>query len=200
MMPHDSPSMYEALPGPIRATLDVTSRVSRLVCGEGHTVCTRPQSSQRQKGLDRKAPSTHDPEPSSAGSAYCNAAIQCGGREEPVVPRHLLCSNAGGRLAVSGDGRVSEPSAVAWHFVRDLQRHRLRADDRHAVAVTGNSWAAVLQLLETAAAGDRSLSHAYSQELTISATAHLALSFLTLFRRRSESGGDQQDERKFCPP
>ena len=33
-------------------------------------------------------------------------------------------------------------------------------------------------------------------ELTISATAHLALSFLNV----SESGGDQQDERKFCPP
>jgi len=27
---------------------------------EGHTVCTRPQSSPRQKVLDRKAPSTHD--------------------------------------------------------------------------------------------------------------------------------------------
>jgi hypothetical protein len=38
MMPHDSPSMYEALPGPIRATLDATSRVSRLICGGGHTV------------------------------------------------------------------------------------------------------------------------------------------------------------------
>jgi hypothetical protein len=32
--------------------------------------------------------------------------------------------------------------------------------------------------LETAAAGDRSLSHAYFAELTISAPAHLALSFL----------------------
>jgi hypothetical protein len=53
--------------------------------------------------------------------------------------------------------------------------------------------------LETAAAGDRSLSHAYS-ELTISATTHPAVSFLNVFRRRCESGGDQQDERKFCPP
>ena len=35
------------------------------------------------------------PERSSARSAYCNAAIQCGGREELVVSRHLLCSNGG---------------------------------------------------------------------------------------------------------
>jgi hypothetical protein len=53
--------------------------------------------------------------------------------------------------------------------------------------------AAVLPL-ETA---DRSFACLFA-ELTISATAHLALSFLNCsgdFR----SGGDQQDERKFCP-
>jgi len=36
-----------------------------------------------------------DPERSSAMSAYRNAAIQCGGREELVVSRHLLCPNGG---------------------------------------------------------------------------------------------------------
>ena len=45
--------------------------------------------------------------------------------------------------------------------------------------------------------GRRSIVVAYLfAELTISATAHPALSFLNV----SESGGDQQDERKFCPP
>ena len=37
---------------------------------------------------------------------------------------------------------------------------------------------------ETAAAGDRSLSHAYFMELTISATDHLALSFLLVVPAR----------------
>jgi len=37
-----------------------------------------------------------------------------------------------------------------------------------------------LATLETAAAGDRSLSHAYSRNLMVSATADLALSFLNV--------------------
>src|SRR5262245_13332011 len=39
MMPHGSPSMYEALPGLSGKTLEATSRVSRLIRG-GHTVCS----------------------------------------------------------------------------------------------------------------------------------------------------------------
>jgi hypothetical protein len=37
-------------------------------------------------------------------------------------------------------------------------------------------------------------------DLTISATADFTLSFLNVFRRRSQCRGDQQDEREFCPP
>jgi hypothetical protein len=74
----------------------------------------------------------------------------------------LLQCRACRRLAVSDDGRVSEPGAVAWHLDRKLQRHRLRADDRHAAAVAGNAWPQ-FATLEPAAAGDRSSAHAYSR-------------------------------------
>jgi hypothetical protein len=42
--------------------------------------------------------------------------------------------------------------------------------------------------------------HGRSLATLETAATDLALSFWTLLGRRSESGGDQQDERKFCPP
>ena len=82
---------------------------------------------------------------------------------------------------------------------RDLQRHHLRADDHHAAAVAGSAWPQSCTFGDCG--GRRSIVVVcLFAESTISATTHPARSFLNVFRPRSESGGDQHDERKFCPP
>jgi hypothetical protein len=60
-----------------------------------------------------------------------------------------------------------------------LQRHRLRADDRHAAAVAGNAWP---QSCNFGDCGDQILTvvACLFAELTISATADLTLSFLNV--------------------
>jgi hypothetical protein len=68
--------------------------------GAGGVLCSGCFRLERSPGgicTHWRAPPFHGahPERSSARSAYCNAAIQCGGREELVVSRHLLCSNGG---------------------------------------------------------------------------------------------------------
>ena len=111
----------------------------------------------------------------------------------------LLQCRACRRLAVSGDGRVSEPGAVAWHLDRDLQRHRLRADARHAAAVAGNAWPQACNFGDRG--GRRSIVVAcLFAELTISATADLALLFLNVVPATFREWRRSADERKFCPP
>ena len=119
-----------------------------------------------------------DPEPSSARSAYCNAAIQCGWREELVVPRHLLCSNGGAGSLF--------PTIIG--YLNHLQLVGI------SIAICSATAVMLLLLPETHGpqscnfgdrGGRRSIVVAYLfAELTISATAHLALSFPNVVRAK----------------
>src|SRR5262249_11514201 len=162
---------------PDRADPGCPGRVSdrllprRLHRAEGHLclvgcrlVCDGPRVSARANGLPRAVLARHSAEYRPAdevptdGTLYDRAVPDRDSRHRAGL---LLQCRACRRLAVSDDGRVSEPGAVAWYLDCDLQRHRLRTDDRHA-AVAGTHGRS-LATLGTAAAIDRSLSHAYSR-------------------------------------
>jgi len=90
-----------------------------------------------------------------------------------------FCYNAGraaGSLFPTMVGYLSQVQSLG---ICDLQRHRLRADDRHAAAVAGNAWPQSCNFGDRG--GRRSIVVAcLFAKLTISAMADLALSFLTV--------------------
>src|SRR5262245_4719018 len=71
------------------------------------------------------------------------------------------------------------PTMVGYLSDRDLQRHRLRADDRHAAAVAGNAWPQSCNFGDRGGRSSIVIACLFA-ELTISAAADLALSFLNV--------------------